>query len=67
MSQFTTNQIQQDVIKKISDELSETIWDQVYYDSANPDVIRLYDQGVELTFQVVITPYMGVNHPDYKG
>ena len=57
---------QQDTINKLEELLSDQLWETTYYgETPNQDIIKLFQQGVELNFEVTLTPYMGVDHPEY--
>lgn len=58
---------QQETLSKLENSLSEELWDQVYYGTnPNPELISLYKEGVEVTFQVSLTPYVGRENKDWK-
>lgn len=52
---------QRQTISRLEDELSELLWDEVYYNNPDKDVISLYEEGVELNFHVEINPYVGIH------
>ena len=61
-------QTQRETIKQLEENLSEQLWDHLYYgDNPNPDIVKLFREGVELNFKVTLKPYTGVEHPEYQG
>jgi len=52
---------QRQTITKLEDTLSELLWDEVYYENPDKDVISLYEEGVELNFEVKLKPYVGIH------
>ena len=60
------SQDQKLTICQIENDLSEYLWEQTYYVDPNTQVHTLFNQGVELYFEVKVIPYVGKEHPEYK-
>lgn len=57
---------QQTTLTNLEKELSEVLWNHTYYEKPNKEVVSLYNQGVELNFEVKLLPYEGLNHTEGK-
>lgn len=62
---------QRDTISRLQDELTDYLWNHLYYGDKKVEVeklcegvVSLYDEGVELNFDVKLSPYEGINHKD---
>ena len=53
---------QRTTLSTLEKELSETLWNEVYYENPNKEVVSLYNEGVELNFSVKLEPYEGLHH-----
>ena len=54
---------QQQTLDTLKTQLESYLWEQVYYGEPNPEVVSLFQEGVELNFDVTIKPYQGVDYP----
>ena len=55
---------QTETLSKLETQLEEVLWNSVYYENPNPEVVSLFNSGIELNFQVKLLPYEGLNHPE---
>ena len=54
---------QQETIQRLETELSDQLWETTYYgETPNEDVVKLFQEGVELNFTVTLKPYEGVDY-----
>mgnify|MGYP001487812548 CR=1 FL=1 len=56
-------QTQQEIIQRLETELADVLWETTYYgETPNEDVVKLFQEGVELNFTVTLKPYEGVDY-----
>ena len=57
------SQKQKQDIQNLKEELETQLWEDTYYgETPNKKVVELFREGVELNYEVTITPYEGVEH-----
>ncbi len=59
---------QQSLINEYVRSINDSVWEKEYYgDDTNPILTKLYEEGVEVNFEVTVRPYVGFNHPEFEG
>ena len=58
---------QETLLKEYTQQLNDYIWDNEYYgENPNPILTQLFQEGVEVNFEVKVIPYVGIDHPEYE-
>ena len=60
----TLTPTQQTIITRLEERLEDLLWEEQYYgENPNQELWELYNQGLEVTFNVKLKTYEGYNSP----